>query len=411
MDINPIIFSVPLFFFLMGIELLVDNFRKTGLYRLNDSITNINAGSSQQVFGIVVKLGFYELVYHNFAFFKIDYSVWSFVILFILYDLCYYWAHRVSHEINLLWSGHVVHHQSEEYNLSVALRQSWLQSLFTFWLYIPLALMGFDTFMLAWVSAINLTYQFWIHTELVNKMGVLEYVMNTPSHHRVHHGRNPKYIDKNYAGVFIVWDMMFGTFKWEEERPVYGITKPLNSWNPIWANLSNFQTIYEQLKVTPKWSDKFKVLFYKPGWRPAEQGGMMSIPDVSRENYEKYDTQVPFIVNTYAFFQYLLITAGVLAFMLQYNNLVTWEKLTAAGLIMWAVLHNGALFERKSWVYYADFVRMALSTLFIGYVTQGISAYWQLNIVMGVLLIISYIWLYASRNALLEGVVKIESLA
>ncbi len=401
MDLNPIIFSVPLFFFLIGIELLIDNVRKTGLYRLNDSITNLNAGSSQQVFGIVVKLGFYEIVYHNFAFFHIEASIWSYVILFILYDLCYYWAHRVSHEVNLLWSGHIVHHQSEEYNLSVALRQSWLQSLFTFWVYIPLALMGFDTYMLAWVSAINLTYQFWIHTELVNKMGVFEYVLNTPSHHRVHHGRNPKYIDKNYAGVFIVWDMLFGTFKWEEERPVYGVTKPLNSWNPIWANFSNFETIYEQLKATPSYVDKLKVIFYKPGWRPAVQGGMLEIPQVSRATYQKFDIQTPFIVNMYAFFQYLLITAGVLAFMTQYGSLAVWEKLTAAGFIMWAVLHNGALFERKAWVFYADFLRLSVSFVFLAYLTRPLAQYFLVNGIFAVVLLVCFVWLFAARKALL----------
>ncbi|GAB4401762.1 MAG: sterol desaturase family protein [Microscillaceae bacterium] len=406
MDFNPIIFSIPLFFFLMGIELMIDQYRKTGLYRLNDSITNLNAGSTQQVFKIVVALGFYEFFYHNFALFHIEWSVWSFLLLFVLDDFCYYWAHRVSHEVNLFWSGHVVHHQSEEYNLSVALRQSWLQAIFTFWVYVPLAILGFDTYMMAWVGAINLTYQFWIHTETVGKMGILEYVLNTPSHHRVHHGRNPKYIDKNYAGVFIIWDRMFGTFQEEEERPVYGITRPLNSWNPVWANFSNFQTIYEQWKQVPGFWDKMKVLFYKPGWRPAALGGPIPVPEVSRQHYVKYDTYTPLAVNLYAFFQYLLITAGVLAFMLHYGALPLVEKLVAAALIMWAVIHNGALFERRRWVYYADYGRMLLSLLFVGYVLRHTDYFHFINGLSLFLLLVSFVWLYLLRNAFLKGPLK-----
>jgi alkylglycerol monooxygenase len=262
MNANPIMLAIPFFFLAMGIEILIDRYKQTGLYRLNDSITNLNAGTSQQVVGIFLKvftLGLYEAIYANFALFKVPHVWWSWLVAFILYDLCYYWSHRMSHEVNLFWSGHVVHHQSEEYNLSVALRQSWFQGIWTAPFYLPMALLGFDTTQLLIVGGINLIYQFWIHTELIDRMGPLEWVMNTPSHHRVHHGRNPKYIDKNHAGTFIVWDRLFGTFQAEEERPVYGITTPINSWNPVWANFSHYEAIGQQLRQAHTLSDKLRL--------------------------------------------------------------------------------------------------------------------------------------------------------
>lgn len=158
----------------------------------------------------------------------------SWAVVFVLVDLAYYWSHRFAHEVNILWAGHVVHHSSEEYNLPVALRQSSLHGLMSWIFYMPLAAIGVPWRMFVTCNAINLVYQFWIHTRAVGQMGSLtEAVMNTPSHHRVHHGVNPKYQDKSYAGVFIVFDRWFWSFQAEEEEPVYGITKPLQSWNPL----------------------------------------------------------------------------------------------------------------------------------------------------------------------------------
>ena len=237
MNINPTVIAIPIYFLLIGIELIVHRFQATKSYRLNDAITNINCGVTSQVTAAFLKvftIGFYSFVYEQFRFTTIENSGITWAIAFIAYDLCYYWAHRMSHQVNLFWGGHSVHHQSEEYNLSVALRQSSTQTIWTFLFYTPMALTGIDPLVMLSVSGFNLLYQFWIHTESINKLPRwFEAILNTPSHHRVHHARNPKYIDKNHAGTFIIWDKMFGTFKEEEERPTYGITKNLNSWNPL----------------------------------------------------------------------------------------------------------------------------------------------------------------------------------
>lgn len=354
--------AIPFFFLAMGIEIGLDRYRDTKLYRLNDSITNLSAGTSQQVVGIFLKvltLGLYEVVYANFALFKVPHVWWTWILAFVVYDLCYYWAHRMSHEVNLFWSGHVVHHQSEEYNLSVALRQSWFQGVWTAPAYLPMALLGFDTTQLLIVGGINLIYQFWIHTEMIDRMGFLESFMNTPSHHRVHHGRNPKYIDKNHAGVFIIWDRIFGTFQVEEERPVYGITTPINSWNPVWANFSHYEHIGHQLRNALSIADKLKVLFYKPGW-DAKMAVYHPIPDVNRDNYQKFDTSAIQGVNYYVLFQYALLTLATFPF-LQFQAQLDWgQKGLIALLIGLTVVNFGWLFESRTWAYRLEAIRLVI---------------------------------------------------
>ncbi|MFN3803023.1 sterol desaturase family protein, partial [Belliella pelovolcani] len=305
MNLSPVVIAIPMYFLLMAVELIVLRFQKYPSYRMNDAITNINLGVVSQVTGVFLKvlsIGLYTFFFEKFAILDIPSNLWTFPLLFFLYDFCYYWAHRMSHEINLFWGGHVVHHSSEEYNLSVALRQSSTQTIWTFMFYLPLAIIGFDPVALVLVSGLNLLYQFWIHTEAIDRMGFLEKFMNTPSHHRVHHGRNPKYIDKNHGGTFIIFDKWFGTFKEEEERPTYGITTPVNSWNPVWVNLSHYANMKNELRQIPKWSDKLRYLFNKPGWLPEYLGGYRAVKEVPRE-YKKFDTTVPQPLNYYVFYQ------------------------------------------------------------------------------------------------------------
>ncbi len=406
--LKPTTLAIPLFFFLIGVELLINHYQKRKLYRLNDSITNLNIGGTQQIVGVLMSLigiGLYDIIYHKFSFQLIDISTFSwvnFIVLFIAWDFCYYWAHRISHEVNLMWSAHVVHHQSEEYNLTVALRQSWFQGIWTAPFYLPLALIGFSPMDVVLVSGINLIYQFWIHTEVVNKMGFLEHFMNTPSHHRVHHGRNPKYIDKNHAGVFIIWDKMFGTFQKEEEKPTYGITTPVNSWNPIWVNFSHFQTIGAQLKEAGSFKDKLKVLFYKPGWS-AKMAAYIPVPEVDRDQVQKFDKMVPKSVNWYVIFQYVLTAAGIVFFLFNINQLTLPLKLVVSALVMLEVFTTGGLLEKKKWLYRVEFVRLLVSGIVIYYL---LAASPHLNIIMtgvAAILIVSYSSLWQFRHAYMSN--------
>jgi len=290
MNLNPVVLSIPLYFLLIGIELLIQQFSKKKLYRLDDAVTNISCGITQQLSGVFLKIfgiGIYQYIYENFAIFNIESNLITLVILFVLVDFFYYWAHRMSHEINLFWGSHVVHHQSEDYNLSVALRQSSFQVIWTSFFYFPIALMGFNTLDFALMAALTTVYQFWIHTETIGRLGPFEYIFNTPSHHRVHHGRDPKYIDKNHAGVLITWDMLFGTFQKEEERPTYGITRPINSCNPVWANFDHYSLMIKDIARIKGFLNKIKYIFKNPGWYPDELGGYQRIKAVNKATFSK----------------------------------------------------------------------------------------------------------------------------
>ena len=248
-----ILASIPLFFALIALEWLIARKRGREVYQLDDTLTNLHLGAGQLLTGLLVKLPLVALYALTFEHtegvratlgvqwwpqeaFSASWGVWLVGVL--LMDLAYYAFHRVSHEVNALWAAHAVHHQSEEYNLSVALRQSWLQQVYSGLFYLPLALLGVPLPAFLLLNATNTVAQFWIHTRLIDRLGPLEWVLNTPSHHRVHHGADEEYLDKNYAGLLIIWDRLFGTFEPEVRAPCYGVVKPLRSWNSGWANLA-----------------------------------------------------------------------------------------------------------------------------------------------------------------------------
>lgn len=355
MNLNPTIIAIPIYFLLIGIELIVHRYKATKSYRLNDAITNINCGITSQVTGAFLKvfsIGLYTYLYEQYSISSIDNNIYTWIIAFIAYDFFYYWAHRMSHQVNLFWGGHSVHHQSEEYNLTVALRQSSTQIIWTSIFYTPMAFIGIDPLVLLSVSGFNLLYQFWIHTESINRLPRwFEAIFNTPSHHRVHHARNPKYIDKNHAGTFIVWDKLFGTFKQEEETPTYGITKNLDSWNPVWANIAHYSDMLKDIKRIPKFSDKIKYVFQKPGWLPESLGGYRPPHDVDSTTYKKYDLHAIKAVNTYVFVHYILLLVGTAFFLFSMErfdqNLI--EKSVLAGLIILSTVSFGGLFENRKW--------------------------------------------------------------
>ena len=365
MNFNPVVLSIPIYFLLIAIELLIQQFSKKKLYRLNDAVTNISCGITQQLTGtflIIFAIGIYQLIYEHLAIFIIPSNAFTLILLFVLVDFAYYWAHRMSHEINLLWGSHVVHHQSEDYNFSVALRQSSLQVIWTSFFYLPLALIGFNTLDFALMVALSTVYQFWIHTETIKKLGPLEYIFNTPSHHRVHHGRDPKYIDKNLAGVLITWDMLFGTFQKEEEKPCYGITRLVKTWNPVWANLDHYVFMWSDLKKIRGLQNKIKYVFYKPGWYPEELGGYQAAPPVDKHHFEKFDTRSFPAVNYYVLFQFILTLAGTAFFLFNKSSFNLNESAFIVFLIIITIVNCGALFEFKNWVLSAEKVRITLFT-------------------------------------------------
>ncbi len=297
---SQLIFWVIPFFV---ITLVLEGFTAPQLYKKNDTIANLSLGIGMLVLSFFTKIVLIALYEHCFVFLHHpdflsgalvswdlghnEYPILSFILAMLIIDFAYYWFHRFSHEIHFLWSAHVVHHQSEEYNLSVALRQSWFQHIYSSVFYLPLAIiMPTEQFML--VSLLNTVGQYWVHTQLIDKLGFLESFLNTPSHHRVHHATNVEYIDKNYAGILIIWDRLFGSFIKESSdiEIKYGVLRPLNSWNIIWANFQIPYVILEQIKYilslnhydkTQKLKLCLKVIWAKPSW----------FDEWSKENHQK----------------------------------------------------------------------------------------------------------------------------
>ena len=273
-EIPPIVtYAVPAFVLLIVIEMLIVRFSGKGRYETQDAATSLMMGLGNRVFGIVFGAGavFLYFYLYQFRLFDLDWSWPVLVACFFAEDLAYYWFHRVAHERRFWWASHVVHHSSQHYNLTTALRQTWTGVLglnFIFWL--PLVLIGFPPAMVLMFSAISLVYQFWIHTELIHRMGPLEWVMNTPSHHRVHHATNAKYLDANYAGVLIIWDRLFGTFVAEDdkEKPRYGIIANLGSFNPFRVAFHEWAGIWRDVTHAKSAREVFLYLFGPPGWSP-----------------------------------------------------------------------------------------------------------------------------------------------
>ena len=344
---NLIVLSIPVFFSLIALEVAWDQWRKLGLYRLGDTLANIGCGIMDQSSGLfskVLVVAAYTAVFHaseGWRSWTVDNSPWVWIVAFVCSDFAYYWAHRLSHQVNLLWVGHSVHHQSEDYNLGVALRQSVLQKVLLMWVYWPLAVLGFPPAVFLTCMAINLLYQFWIHTELIHQMGPLEWVLNTPSHHRVHHGRNPEYIDRNHAGVFIVWDKMFGTFQKERVKPTYGVTRPTDSFNPVYAQWKPVSDLWQDLRTIPGLWDKLRFLLSPPGWYPESLGGAQNAPAITGEE-QKYNPRPSALLTAVLMGRWLMLLAMAL---LALENKDTISTMELAGTLTWVFCALAAVGE------------------------------------------------------------------
>jgi alkylglycerol monooxygenase len=365
---NPtiILLAIPFFFLLIGAEWLLMTLRKRKVYVFSDAITNLSIGVGNQAFGLLMKAllaGAYLWAYDNYAIWNQPVAWWSFALCVVVFDFFFYWAHRWSHEINFFWAAHVVHHQSEEYNLSVALRQSWWHNLIAFVIFMPMPFMGFDPLVFFLSAGIHTLYQFWIHTKAIGKLPRwIEYVLNTPSHHRVHHGTNPQYLDKNHAGVFILFDRLFGTFEEEVEEVVYGITTPLESLNPVWANVHYYVELYQKMRQMRRWRDRLRMVWARPGWLPEALGGpqVAATPDPARVHYQP---QVTGLFRAYIAAQFVLVLIGLVALMANWSELSLFYRGVCFGMLMLSILICGAMLESKRWVLSAEYVRLALAAL------------------------------------------------
>ena len=305
--------AVPAFFVLIFIELIYGLVAGKNNYRLNDSFTSISLGLISRYIPLL-GLGLqgaafaYVAQYYNLKLFSSS-SLWVWIFAFFLYDFCYYWMHRLHHEVKVLWATHVVHHHGEEFNLSTALRQTSTGFLWKWIFYLPIFIVGIPPEVFVTVAGINLVYQFWVHTEHIPKLGWYEYVFVSPSNHRIHHAQNKHYVDANYGGVFIFWDRLFGTYKEEldELKPIYGTAKPLRSWNPFKANLDIFAEMIKDSTRTKSIKNKIKVWFSRPNWRPDDVKVSHPIYKNDLDNFEPYNPSTSFEVRIYSWIQLFFI--------------------------------------------------------------------------------------------------------
>ncbi|MCC6551482.1 MAG: sterol desaturase family protein [Polyangiaceae bacterium] len=379
MDARYIVVAIPFFFLLIGAELVAGRRRRESLYRFHDSITSLSCGVGMQlllVLRVGAEAGIYAVLYERFRIATISpSSALAWIALLFGVDLGYYVYHWANHRVGFLWAMHIVHHQSEEYNLSTALRQSWFTSLVSWVFYVPLAVIGFPPAMLLAMRTLNTLYQFWIHTRAVGRLGFLEAFLNTPSHHRVHHGIDPQYIDKNYAGIFILWDRLFGTFRREEEEPVYGTVEPLSSWNPAWANVEHYVALARRARQTRRLRDKLLVWVMPPEWRPADLGGPVAVPEVSRASQTKYLSSTPRGMNVYVVVGFT-ITAVAVSALLSFQTKLDLPARAGAVVILLAGLSVwGGLFEARRWAVPLEWGRLAAAVALAAWLARGTASF------------------------------------
>ena len=373
MALNPIGIAVPFFFLLMALELGIAKKKNRQVMRLNDALCDMGCGLGEQALGIFTKgliLAAYGAIEHRFGWVELPIeSATTWIVAMVGVDFFYYWYHRFSHRVNFAWATHAVHHQSEDYNLAVALRQPWFTQAYNWMFYLPLAVLGVPAIVYITCYSLNLVYQYWIHTRLIDRMGAFEWVFNTPSHHRVHHGTNPEYIDKNYAGILIIWDRMFGTFVLEDAEPLYGTMKPLRSWNPIWANVGPWVLLARQAGTFSRWQDKLHLWFAPPEWTP-----LAVEPTPFPAPGRGFNLDAPRGLHSYALLHLLPLIGGVTVVLLYETNLPWVPLVTTLLLMLWTMLTWAGMFERRSWCFPLEMARLAtlcLATLAASLAWQG----------------------------------------
>ena len=365
---NLILYAIPFFFLLMLLEFTYGVLRRRNTYRINDTINSLSLGSLSRLQSLVV-LGFtgliYEFIVARYQLSQLgDEQLWVWISCFLLYDLAHYWKHRFGHEVALFWGSHVAHHQSEDYNLGTALRQTSID-FYGFLFYLPFFILGFPAEILFTVVSLNLIYQFWVHTEHVPKLGILEWVFVTPSNHRVHHARNKIYVDRNYGGVFIIWDRLFGSFQeeLEQEAVVFGLRKPLNSWNPVWANVHVYWRLIQDCIKAPGIGNKIKIWLKPPGWLPDSMQSTCKLRSQETDLSTRFDPPLSNFSKAYGFVQFVVTVGLSLTVLINLNGWNYTTTTIAVFLLTYGYFVHGVWMESRPTALRHESVRLMLLLL------------------------------------------------
>lgn len=342
---NVAVLAFPLYILLILLELAYERHSGRSTYRLADAATSVNTAVLRVVLEGPLRLLLvlpYAWLYEHARLLELDpTSPWVWLGGFVAVDFCFYWAHRTLHRYNLLWGAHQPHHSSEDFNLSTALRKGAFQTAFDWPFYLPLALLGLSLPLFLVLLGVQLAYQFWIHSQHIGRLGWLEKVLVTPSLHRVHHGQNPRYIDRNHGGVFILWDRLFGTWQEEDEPVVYGVTTPVRTFDPLRLQFSWWRLLWADARATRSWWDKLRLWWMPTGWRPAD---VRQHPWPSMDG-PRHEPRHGASLMGYALAQFLVINLLALAFLFSVRQALAWEPWLLVLAILWSCVSLGLLFD------------------------------------------------------------------
>jgi len=365
-------YAIPFFILLLLIEAGIAWWRGEKVIRSVDTLSSLSSGLTnviKDVLGLTLIIVSYEWVEQHIGILDIKATWLVYVIAFIGIDFAGYWVHRLSHHVNYFWNTHIIHHSSEEFNLGCALRQS-ISNIFaiTVFFLLPIAILGVPGEVVAIVAPLHLFAQYWYHTRLIGKMGFLEHVIVTPSHHRVHHAINTVYLDKNLSQIFIVWDKIFGTFQEEldEVPPVYGVTRPVRTWNPFLINFMHLWTLMQDAWRTKSIRDKFRIWFMPTGWRPADVKDKHPLDSIKDPyTYEKFDTHLSPALQWWSWIQFT-VTFLLMMYLFNYFGDIDWPGvLIYGGFLFLAIFSFTTLMDKRPWALWTEIITALLGLTII----------------------------------------------
>lgn len=369
-----LLIAMPIFLLAVLIEKWYGWFKGKDTYRNMDMISSLSSGITnvvKDVLGLSIAIISYQYMVEHLAIFHIEATALVVIIAFVVLDFQGYWVHRIAHQVNFFWNKHAIHHSSEDFNLACALRQSISSfvNLFTFFL-LPAAILGIPANVIAIIAPIHLFAQFWYHTQHIGKMGFLEKIIVTPSHHRVHHAINPEYLDRNHSQIFIIWDKLFGTFQEEllHVPPVYGITRPADTWNPIKINFQHLTLLIKDAWRTESIKDKFRIWFMPTGWRPADVVEKYPVKKIDNVyQYQKYEPVASTLMNTWAWVQFVAVTLLVFYFFGNLGKIPTPQIYVYGGFIFLSVYSYTELMDRNPFALVWEVIKNSIGLWLIFY--------------------------------------------
>jgi sterol desaturase/sphingolipid hydroxylase (fatty acid hydroxylase superfamily) len=359
MQVDAVVVAIPVFFALIGLEALVGRWLRRGSPPIDDLVGNLGCGVLQQLVQVFLRstlFAAYFWVYAHHRLFSIPTNPWTWLLCFAGVDFLAYWSHRLGHRVAIFWAVHEVHHQSEDLSLAVSLRVPAFD-FYSWALDLPLAFLGFSPSMYLGASAFVSIYGFWTHTRAIGSLGPLDSILVTPFNHRLHHARNPQYLDRNYGHVLVVWDKLLGTFVTESEEPVYGTQEPLRSWNPVWANVRYWTELIAKVRRLPRWTDRLRVLVMPPGWSP--RGG----PELGDVSCERGALGVGAVKRAYAVAQFFLALLGTVALLNAQARLGIEALAICAAAVTATVAVSGGMLDGRRWASRLELVRVSLAVM------------------------------------------------